>query len=1362
MSSKQKLNDIEKKLKKHKQTILDGKSEPSSRQKAILFFLENNKKEELAQIFKEHKSLLHGLFSLYPPALEGLYKKQKPLTEKDCLIVETLMDFAAENYSPSEVTFLEPINSILTTFLAVETPYPMRKSIFKSFMNILVKLNAVSEETTYPKLFIGSLNLEGFSNNITLHLTCTHIPVGTPTPIHSEINDTTKPKQQTYGLLDIFFEYLTNNPEILYPLFKELLSYICSDYCKTYCVDTFKQQTGYTNKTIPTDLLDYIIKTLLNTTLLKAITPYHNNLLQLLMYFYDISIDLDVIEHQLITKAVQLYFTNFIFNDPSFLKTENTTESQLLEFQKEIISKITKIFIKNKGNEEPEVKILIQNLIKTILLSLQQSYFNESLKIEMVKMVEEGALGFLPEKVGVQTQLLITVVVDCLFVVWIYWNKSNIEEWKELQQRLKPFLKEEMVIAEIERKFNQLTKELIDKHYHKKEITQPPLPIQLQMMKLKTVELIQFDSKIDEKETIPEDESLKQYLVNFTTTDILGLWNIFNEMFQDIDTLEPIARLNCCKVLMRTLEYLLIVDSYGETNNDFNEEGRIQLYDTFLPFLIKALKRTDNEDEKCLLYGSMCDLMIRKIPKTSSKVYGYFYQMINEVSLEDNNQVIETILIRCYNIYSVELPGSEILIPKFFKMFLAFKKVGLDGNNEMKMNQLLTTMINICFSSKEVIEQFTLEKSLYSIISEVINDGIKQMKTSTGIITFVWIIEQFIEKTIIINKTEDYNLKELVINLINLIQPNQNVNVIDNVLNAINLLRIYIPEDYVILMISMLCDIIIKKEVESQTIGTIFLTLSDFFVGGPSSFSYSLTTELIQKLVDSITIALAIKHEPNNKMGASEGADLFIETVLHHYGIFGNKGIDRISGPEETTSSAWFVVGKSRILSISKPYTITKIHIENNSEKEEELIENLLTEFPTEQQQEKKKENEIKIEVNKNEQKLCRITIRDALGRWSWDVEPIWVESSLKMGSISEVEQIKDFDWKDLMIELKEREIKETVFENDGALHNILNEMEEGYKDILTWQKDEIYDIESLNKEIELFGEERMKEEEIINTIKRDIIKEEEEIEKEHKETNPNISAFVSQIIEVNALPTIAHSIHPFEINDKFKLAIKQIDKLPLREGHKVALYYVKRNQTLLEALNNKETSEGFKSFKHALSWEFKSVAFEKGIEYYGTWRDEIIFNSLNEATMSNDVENIQEKQKQMFSSFVQVIYVEGDQGIDVSSIVTQFSNVFIILRPHQYGIVIEIYRKENIPLFGPLVTGSIVCFQEIAKLVRETVLNASRAVHNTLMADKVLRPFIQRGKAIHDLIKSNKTETNNYFDNENQIYFMNNEIINN
>ena len=706
--------DIDKKYKKQKQILLDSKADLATKHKTLLFFIENDQKEILLEILRENRTVIGGLLNIYHSMLEQNQKKQtKSLTEKDGIIVETLLQFAVQHCTVGDINCSQQLNTVFRIFLSIETPFSIRKPIFASFIDIIVKLNAAKDDNL--KLFMASLNYISFVKDNNIHLTGLHMSNNVPVPTSTE-NGVLSPKQQTFALLDIFFEKFGEQPEALYPFFKEILAYTCSDYAKDIFLDSYKQKTGFDAKSVPNDLLDCILKSLCNVNVLKGLIPLHKKLLELMMYLYDIVIGMDCIDHQIIYRTIQNYFNNFIFDTSLPLKSEEVTDEMIKSFNSNLIQKVAIVFTKNKGNEDPEVQILIQNLIKVIILALKK--VNEDyIKQEIVMMVKKGTLGFIPDEIGVRTQLLVTPVIESLLIVWMSWNKDKPDEWNELKKELKFYFKHQLVVDEIQRKFNELTVVIVNKFYNiekKDETINHEIPIHLQTLKINNINLILHDKKEERKELIREDTNVTEYIEHFSFEELLNLWNILFNLLDNISELPITAQTECCKVLLIILEYLIEAEKKSKIIDQSQGNQRIELYDIFFPYLTKVIKqKLISQEEKYLVFKSLCHLMIRQSPRITNEIYGYFISLLEEIELKEmNNKIIEELLIESYEIFSMQIPGIEKVIPKYLKFFEYYPKTYEDGNSEMKVNTLLQSIMNIIFISPNLLEQFTFEKSI--------------------------------------------------------------------------------------------------------------------------------------------------------------------------------------------------------------------------------------------------------------------------------------------------------------------------------------------------------------------------------------------------------------------------------------------------------------------------------------------------------------------------------------------------------------------------------------------------------------------------------------------------------------------------
>jgi len=106
----------------------------------------------------------------------------------------------------------------------------------------------------------------------------------------------------------------------------------------------------------------------------------------------------------------------------------------------------------------------------------------------------------------------------------------------------------------------------------------------------------------------------------------------------------------------------------------------------------------------------------------------------------------------------------------------------------------------------------------------------------------------------------------------------------------------------------------------------------------------------------------------------------------------------------------------------------------------------------------------------------------------------------------------------------------------------------------------------------------------------------------------------------------------------------------------------------------------------------------------------------------------------------VHIVWSEHKKDYDPSTITSQFNDVHIIIYPLSSGLFrIQVFQKENVPAFGPLVDGMVLNKQLLAPLVRTTAINANRAVRSFKKEYK--RPYPTRANMIREIHQRYKEE---------------------
>ncbi|VDK71391.1 unnamed protein product [Litomosoides sigmodontis] len=209
------------------------------------------------------------------------------------------------------------------------------------------------------------------------------------------------------------------------------------------------------------------------------------------------------------------------------------------------------------------------------------------------------------------------------------------------------------------------------------------------------------------------------------------------------------------------------------------------------------------------------------------------------------------------------------------------------------------------------------------------------------------------------------------------------------------------------------------------------------------------------------------------------------------------------------------------------------------------------------------------------------------------------------------------------------------------------------------------------------------------------------------------------------------------QIPPSFNRDIRHLDHIYSREVHKVAVIYVAKGQEdKVSVLSNNCGSTAFNEFVLRLGWQVQighqhcgySGGLSNGVTavYYASADTEIIFHV---STMLDG--DTTHKLKHLGNDEVHVIWSENDRPYRRDTIATRFCDVLIVLyrmSPSLFRVRIETQRQLE---FGPLFDGAHIHICMLPHLVRDTVVNASRAYR--LSQQDCARPLQHREKVFEE-----------------------------
>ena len=212
------------------------------------------------------------------------------------------------------------------------------------------------------------------------------------------------------------------------------------------------------------------------------------------------------------------------------------------------------------------------------------------------------------------------------------------------------------------------------------------------------------------------------------------------------------------------------------------------------------------------------------------------------------------------------------------------------------------------------------------------------------------------------------------------------------------------------------------------------------------------------------------------------------------------------------------------------------------------------------------------------------------------------------------------------------------------------------------------------------------------------------------------------------------------DYSQRFTRSLQQLDKTSGREMLKIGVIYVKESQDDQKIIfRNDSKSPLYGEFVRGLGWPI-DIATHRGYlggldpklttgvtaPYYANSIMEVIFHEITSMpTAPNDNQQIHKK-RHVGNDIVHIVYSEDTSDYAPTTITSQFNDAHIVVYPLSNGLFrIQVYRKENIQIFGPLIHGMCVNKELLAPLVRQTAINANRYVRYS--TEGYTRPFPTR-----------------------------------
>nr|XP_057945874.1 ral GTPase-activating protein subunit alpha-2 isoform X5 [Doryrhamphus excisus] len=241
-------------------------------------------------------------------------------------------------------------------------------------------------------------------------------------------------------------------------------------------------------------------------------------------------------------------------------------------------------------------------------------------------------------------------------------------------------------------------------------------------------------------------------------------------------------------------------------------------------------------------------------------------------------------------------------------------------------------------------------------------------------------------------------------------------------------------------------------------------------------------------------------------------------------------------------------------------------------------------------------------------------------------------------------------------------------------------------------------------------------------------------------------------------------SFHLLKKNSKLLRELKNLDSRQCRETHKIAVFYIGEGQEdKCSILSNSAGSKAYEDFVSGLGWEVNLAThcgFMGGLQrngstgltapYYATSTVEAIFHVSTRMPSDSD-DCLTKKLRHLGNDEVHIVWSEHTRDYRRGIIPTDFGDVLIVIYPmknHMYFI--QIMKKPQVPFFGPLFNGAIINGKLLPSLVRDTCINASRAVKSRLT---LYQSFYEERALYLEAIVQNHREVMTFEDFASQVF---------
>ena len=382
--------------------------------------------------------------------------------------------------------------------------------------------------------------------------------------------------------------------------------------------------------------------------------------------------------------------------------------------------------------------------------------------------------------------------------------------------------------------------------------------------------------------------------------------------------------------------------------------------------------------------------------------------------------------------------------------------------------------------------------------------------------------------------------------------------------------------------------------------------------------------------------------------------------------------------------------------------------------------------------------------IHNKEEEIVIIQVRNSVGRYEWTFKesemPGWIKT------IEIYEELGEIEEGDGIIEEK--------------IHSDINDLSQMIDEIpneLVWDfPEEIKSKEVYDNFMKITTKECVEVRKKLENIPREKIEIHPDPRREKVEkaiSSPlTTGILMTELFFIESL-SITSQLTILPTHEKFRGSIAQLDKTPVKQTHPIGLIYIGKGNTEENKYNTNGVSGRYIGFSGSLGEQMNINNYQgytggidiTGIDgttvmYYKSSTRECIYH---ESARMMSQENEERRRQIIGKDNVMLIWNENVERkeIEIEEKEDGKCSVKVVIYPGMNGIdTIEIYRKKDVKVFGPLVDNMVVPESLLGQLVRETAINADECSNERNIGDNQLLPFLQRKAIIEEIIPKNPT----------------------